>query len=105
MNKVALSIKNPVSYLVASGAKWVENRTWKTDYRGRIYIHSSGDKSFDCLTVSDFPTICADDYKMIQKKLGNDPTEESIIKVCLGTPFFVRGHLVIWPNQKRLHGA
>ena len=81
MNKIALSIKNPVSYLVASGAKWVENRTWKTDYRGRIYIHSSGDKSFDCLTAGDFPYPCADDYSKIQKSLGNNPSDEDIIKM------------------------
>lgn len=37
----ALTIKNPWSYLIASGIKDVENRTWKTNFRGRIYIHSS----------------------------------------------------------------
>lgn len=81
MDKVALSIRNPISYLVASGAKWVENRTWKTDYRGRIYIHSSGSKSFDCLTYYDYPRTCIDDYKMIQKKLGINPTEDAVIKM------------------------
>ena len=81
MSKTALSIRNPISYLVASGAKWVENRTWKTDYRGRIYIHSSGDKSFDCLTIHDFPSSCSDDYSVIQKKLGNNPSEEEIYKM------------------------
>ena len=81
MNKIALSIRNPISYLVASGAKWVENRTWKTDYRGRLYIHSSGNKSFDCLTVYDYPPECTNDYRMIQKKLGSNPTEEEINKL------------------------
>jgi len=37
-----LSIKCPYSYLVAAGIKDIENRNWKTKYRGRIYIHSSG---------------------------------------------------------------
>lgn len=36
-----LSIKNPWSYLIAAGAKDVENRSWNTDFRGRILIHSS----------------------------------------------------------------
>lgn len=34
-----LSIKNPWSYLITHGIKDVENRSWKTNYRGRILIH------------------------------------------------------------------
>lgn len=36
-----LSIKNPWGILIAKGLKDVENRTWKTDYRGKILIHVS----------------------------------------------------------------
>ncbi|PIE97453.1 MAG: hypothetical protein CR988_07775 [Treponema sp.] len=42
MQEKVLSVKNPFSYLIIYGGKDVENRTWKTDYRGRLYIHSSG---------------------------------------------------------------
>ena len=38
----ALSIKNPWGQLIAAGIKDIENRTWRTKYRGRIYIHVSG---------------------------------------------------------------
>lgn len=38
----ALSIKQPWASLIASGIKNIENRTWKTNFRGRIYIHASG---------------------------------------------------------------
>lgn len=38
-----LSIKNPLSYFVAYGLKDVENRSWTTKYRGKLYIHSSGE--------------------------------------------------------------
>ena len=41
-NKV-LSIRQPYASLVCYGIKTVENRTWKTDYRGKILIHASGD--------------------------------------------------------------
>jgi len=41
MQLVCLSVKNPISYQIFGG-KDVENRSWKTDYRGRLYIHSSG---------------------------------------------------------------
>lgn len=37
----ALSIKQPWSSLIAHGIKDIENRTWKTNFRGRIYIHST----------------------------------------------------------------
>lgn len=37
-----LSIKQPYASLIASGIKDIENRTWKTNFRGRIYIHASG---------------------------------------------------------------
>jgi len=37
----ALSIKQPWASLIAHGVKDIENRTWKTNFRGRIYIHAS----------------------------------------------------------------
>jgi len=36
----ALSIKQPWALLIAKGIKDVENRTWQTHFRGRIYIHA-----------------------------------------------------------------
>lgn len=35
-----LSIQQPFALLEVLGIKDIENRTWKTDYRGRIYIHA-----------------------------------------------------------------
>jgi hypothetical protein len=37
----SLSIRQPFAYLVAAGIKDIENRTWKTKVRGRIYIHAT----------------------------------------------------------------
>lgn len=37
-----LSIKNPWGYLCALGIKDIENRTWKTNFRGEFLIHVSG---------------------------------------------------------------
>ena len=36
-----LSIKEPFASLVALGIKKIETRSWKTNYRGEIYIHAS----------------------------------------------------------------
>jgi hypothetical protein len=46
MKLTCLSVNNPVSYLICYGIKPVENRTWTTDYRGTLHIHSSGRASF-----------------------------------------------------------
>ena len=87
MQKIALSIQNPYSYFVCSGMKPVENRTWKTDYRGRIYIHSSGQREYMAIDDSwlpekfkalmkEFDVHCkdcktTDDAKAVLKKLGS----------------------------------
>ena len=36
-----LSVKQPWAHLIIHGAKNVENRTWRTDYRGPVAIHAS----------------------------------------------------------------
>ncbi|MDP3561746.1 MAG: ASCH domain-containing protein [Legionellaceae bacterium] len=38
----ALTIKQPWASLIAQGIKDIENRTWRTNFRGRIYIHAAG---------------------------------------------------------------
>jgi hypothetical protein len=36
----ALTISQPFASLIASGEKWVENRSWYTSYRGPLAIHA-----------------------------------------------------------------
>lgn len=36
----ALSIQQPWAWLIVNGFKPVENRTWRTDYRGPLLIHA-----------------------------------------------------------------
>lgn len=36
----ALTISQPYASLIASGEKWVENRTWPAPYRGPLAIHA-----------------------------------------------------------------
>lgn len=37
---IALSIRQPWAWLIANGHKDVENRTWRTSYRGPVLIHT-----------------------------------------------------------------
>ena len=36
----ALNIRQPWAWLIVNGYKDIENRTWSTDLRGRVYIHA-----------------------------------------------------------------
>src|SRR3972149_1615669 len=36
-----LSIRQPWAWAISEGRKKVENRTWRTSYRGVVYIHAS----------------------------------------------------------------
>lgn len=36
-----LAIKQPFAYLIVSGRKTIEIRSWKTSYRGKLLIHAS----------------------------------------------------------------
>ena len=82
-----LSVKQPYASLICYGIKAIENRTWKTDYRGRILIHASGDahsmftethvpqsflnQLYDCLDIDewncpkDAPPYIKNTYRML----------------------------------------
>lgn len=47
LKNVALAVKQPWATLLCCGLKDVENRTWKTDYRGRLYIVASSTTMMD----------------------------------------------------------
>lgn len=36
-----LSIKEPFATLICEKKKTIETRSWKTNYRGKLYIHAS----------------------------------------------------------------
>jgi len=53
----AISIRQPWAHLIAAGIKDIENRSWKTNFRGRVLIHTGAqffksDKSPDVFTES-----------------------------------------------------
>jgi len=42
----ALTICQPYAHLIAIGEKWVETRTWGTDYRGPLAIHAGKGRQY-----------------------------------------------------------
>ena len=39
-----LSLTEPYATLIKNGSKTIETRSWKTNYRGKLYIHASSTK-------------------------------------------------------------
>lgn len=66
MSKV-LTINNPSAYFVAAGLKDVENRTWWTDYRGRMLIHANK-KPFVWPDAEDLPDEVVFDIEQAIKR-------------------------------------
>lgn len=62
----ALTISQPCASLIASGKKFVENRTWQTPYRGPLAIHAGkgqqymtlGEMARDGLPTSAILAVC-----------------------------------------------
>lgn len=55
----ALTISQPYASLIASGAKWVENRTWPTRYRGLLAIHAGkGTQYLNSGALTHYQTGC-----------------------------------------------
>ena len=42
----ALTIKEPYATLIRNGVKTIETRSWKTNYRGPLYIHAGVSKEY-----------------------------------------------------------
>lgn len=98
----SLSIKQPWCSLIAMGAKPVENRSRNTNYRGRIYLHSSGQP----MKGEVYNIIGLDRWESLNKqqkvatwesmKLNGAIIGEANIIDC------VRGHTSIWADHKTL---
>ena len=41
---IVLSLTEPYATLIKNGVKTIETRSWKTSYRGKLYIHASSTK-------------------------------------------------------------
>lgn len=71
-----LTEKQPWGFLICAGIKPIENRTWKTNYRGRVLIHAGKSRMgslFDCLTK--------EQLELVNDKLGyNYDFEKTFIK-------------------------
>lgn len=62
----ALTVKQPWASLIAHGIKDIENRTWKTSFRGRVLIHAG--KALCGKSI--FETLNLEQYNEFREKVG-----------------------------------
>lgn len=91
----ALTIKQPWASLIASGIKDIENRSWKTNYRGRIYIHASSPKKFNVQMTDDQTKLA---IPVIKTALEGDMPFGAIIGE-VDIIFCVMNHPSIWAEK------
>ncbi len=95
----ALSIKQPWASLIVEGIKDVENRTWRTNFRGRIYVHASSPTKFN-VHLSDERTALS--FGIIKQAIdGNLPFGAIIGEVDIID--CVQNHPSIWAEKHDLH--
>lgn len=121
-----LSIQEPYASLIKEGVKVIETRSWKTKYRGELYIHTSkkkvseDDKCIRLLKDKNLKYGCIifkcklTDCRYMTEKLINDIRESNKAEYECGIykegryawyltdievlkePIYVNGHLGIW---------
>ena len=108
----AITIWQPYAILIAIGAKRYETRSWKTSYRGRIFIHAA--KKWDAERADDYSRVIdvLNDYSFNRRlanwtNIGQMPMEDllgSVVAVatlatCLPTKSL--GFVGLSPGQRR----
>jgi hypothetical protein len=71
----ALSIRQPYAWLIANGHKDIENRSWATNFRGRVLIHAG---------VNYPKRDYADDLESFTRQYGAYPEREAMIGGIVG---------------------
>lgn len=74
-----LSIRQPYAWLIVQGIKPVENRTWRTNFRGRVLIHAG---------VTYPKRDYADDFELHAKQ-GYPRTREEMVGGIVGEAVIV----------------
>lgn len=71
----ALSIRQPYAWLIVNGHKDIENRTWRTPYRGRVLIHAG---------INYPKRDYADDFVSHTRYYGSYPARDEMIGGIVG---------------------
>ena len=95
--KKALSIKQPWASLIAHGIKDIENRAWKTNYRGKILIHVSAKPSKMLWEL-----LSTEQYKIAMNYFSEVKNREFFTSVIIGEVEIIDcviNHPSIWAEK------
>jgi hypothetical protein len=92
------SIKNPWANLICLGIKDIENRTWRTNFRGKIYVHVPG-KNLDIHKIP----FTAEQAAAMNNKKGIISNISSAIIGTVDIIDCVRDHKSIWAEEDCWH--
>lgn len=96
----ALTVKNPFATLIAMGIKDIENRTWRTNYRGRLLIHAASQEvplqSFDKLLTPEQRHIVEQELFGLNFLQGNSEILCSVDLVDC-----VQNHPSLWAERSK----
>lgn len=92
----ALSIKQPWAELIVSGIKDIENRSWRTHFRGRVYVHASA-------KISDF-VLSSEQLKLFMaSRISKDNLTFLAIIGEVDIVDCVINHASVWAEQMITH--
>jgi len=82
MDITCLSVPSPRSYLLCAGVADVENRGFSTDYRGPIYIHSTGRRSVSGMPdMSEYPVPVIHEFDEILARIQNLDSDAEYVTI------------------------
>ena len=93
---LALTVQQPWAWAIAEGLKPIENRSWRTNYRGLIAIHAG-------LGIDHYAVMPTGAAERALKVLRAKATLADAIPA--GTPHIRRGGIVAVAELTGIHGA
>jgi hypothetical protein len=82
MEVTVLSVPNPRSYLICAGIAEVENRGFATEYRGPLYIHSTGRYGFSGMPdMSAYPVPVIHEFNDYMNRISEMEQAGSYISI------------------------
>ena len=104
-----ISIKQPWAALIAAGIKTIENRTWKTNYRGQILIHAGKIPDIHALRTPEVSRALMDNtpekhvYNQLNSVFGAI-IGVAELKMCTVLEANLSETDLMWAEEPSLHG-
>jgi len=96
-----ISIKQPWAFLICSGVKDIENRTWQTKFRGRVLVHASA-------KAQSLEVLSEDRWNVLQSQAFDNNTSMKVYETgaIIGSVEIVDcviNHSSIWADKASGH--